>query len=251
MERFPEESWDPLDSRTPEWLVEATITDGARIPYASNYVFLLELSHDDAPGLGYGVYKPARGENPLWDFPPNLYRREVAAYRLSAALGWNLIPPTVEREIGLEYGVGSLQSYIPTDYRCTFFELREQYAETMRRFATFDWLANNADRKGGHILKGVGDQLWGIDNGLSFHEDEKLRTVIWDYTGDPIAPGLIADLARLARELGADGAARAMLSDLLSEAEIDVLQLRAEIIVSEARLPEPPQHRRSYPWPLI
>ena len=251
MDRFPEQSWDPLDERVPSWLASATVTDGARIPYASNYVFLLELQHDDAPILGYAVYKPGKGENPLWDFPPNLYRREVAAFRLSAALGWNLIPPTIEREAGMEYGVGSLQSYIPTDYTCTFFELREQYADDMRRFALFDWLSNNADRKGGHILKGVGDHLWGIDNGLSFHQEEKLRTVIWDYAGDQIAPELISDVEELILTLSEEGETTAALSELLSEGEIDVLRRRAELVIAERKLPEPPLGRRSYPWPLV
>ena len=251
MERFPEQSWDPLDDRVPCWLASATVTDGARIPYASNYVFLLELQHDDAPIPGYAVYKPGKGENPLWDFPPNLYRREVAAFRLSAALGWDLIPPTIEREQSLEYGMGSLQAYIPTDYSCTFFELREQYADDMRKFALFDWIANNADRKGGHILKGIGDQLWGIDNGLSFHQDEKLRTVIWDYAGEPIASTLIADVEELIPDLQCGGQAAAALEGLLSEGEIDLLRRRAERVLEEGRLPAPPPGRRAYPWPLV
>lgn len=251
MERFPEQSWDPLDERVPLWLLSASVTDGARIPYASNYVFLLELQHDDAPDLGYAVYKPGRGEHPLWDFPPNLYRREVAAYQLSSALGWNLIPPTVEREQDLEYGIGSLQAYIPTDYSCTFFELREQYADDMRRFALFDWMANNADRKGGHILKGMGDQLWGIDNGLSFHEDEKLRTVIWDYAGEPIAPALIADVEALIPSLEVGGMAAASLEGFLSDGEIELLRQRAARALEEGCLPAPPPGRRAYPWPLV
>ncbi len=251
MERFPEQSWDPLDERVQEWLSSGTVIDGARIPYASNYVFLLELQHDDAPTLGYAVYKPGRGENPLWDFPPNLYRREVAAFRLSAALGWNLIPPTVEREQGMEYGVGSLQAYIPTDYSCTFFELREQYANVMRRFALFDWLSNNADRKGGHILKGEDNELWGIDNGLSFHQDEKLRTVIWDYAGEPIDAESLNDVERLIPRLEEGGDAAESLVGLLSPEEIEVLRLRAELVVLERHLPSPPTGRRSYPWPLV
>ncbi len=251
MERFPEQSWDPLDDRVAGWMATATVSDGARIPYASNYVFLLELQHDEAPVPGYAVYKPGKGENPLWDFPPNLYRREVAAYRLSAALGWHLIPPTIEREAELEYGVGSLQAYIPTDYGCTFFELREQYADEMRRFAVFDWLSNNADRKGGHVLKGQADQLWGIDNGLSFHVDDKLRTVIWDYAGEAIPPALIDDVATLIPQLAPGGEAEAALSGLLSAEEIAMLQLRAELVVAEGHLPSPPSDRRPYPWPLV
>ena len=251
MERFPEQSWDPLDERVAGWLSTAEVTDGARIPYASNYVFLLELQHDDAPTLGYAVYKPGKGENPLWDFPPNLYRREVAAYRFSAALGWNLIPPTVEREEGLEYGIGSLQAYIPTDYSCTFFELREQYADDMRRFALFDWMANNADRKGGHILKGIGDHLWGIDNGLSFHQDEKLRTVIWDYAGEAISAELIGDVEELIPSLDGGGQAAVSLEGFLSEGEIELLRRRAERVLEEGHLPAPPSGRRAYPWPLV
>ena len=250
MERFPETSWDPQDARLPQWLAEAAVTDGARIPYASNYVFLLELEHAAAPSLGYAVYKPGKGENPLWDFPPNLYRREVAAYRLAQALGWALIPPTIARTDGLEYGAGSLQAYIPTDYGCTFFELRDEHPDEMRRFAVFDWLANNADRKGGHILRGADGQLWGIDNGLSFHEEEKLRTVIWDYAGEPIADALLADVAALAAFLQTEAAA-AHFAELLSEGEVAVLQRRAERVLTEARLPEPPVGRRSYPWPLV
>ena len=251
MERFPEQSWDPHDPRTASRLAEAEVTDGARIPYASNYVFLIELQHPEVEEAGYGVYKPDAGENPLWDFPPHLYRREVAAYRLSQLLGWGVIPPTVEREAGLEHGIGSLQAYIPTDYRCTFFELRDTQGEAMRRFAVFDWLANNADRKGGHILQGAEGSLWGIDNGLSFHVDEKLRTVIWDYAGEPIASELLSDVEALLPQLepGSDGAA--VFDGLLSADELGVLRDRAARIVREAVLPEPPSGRRPYPWPLV
>lgn len=251
MERFPQRSWDPGDPRTADWLCSAQVTDGARIPYASNYVFLLELRHPDSVDPGYAVYKPAKGENPLWDFPANLYRREVAAYRLSEALGWSLIPPTVERADGLEYGVGSLQAYVPTDYRRTFFELRDDFADTMRQFALFDWLANNADRKGGHVLIGDGDHLWGIDNGLCFHVDEKLRTVIWDYAGEPIPPQQLSDIERLSTALDDGGSAHTSLSGLLSEAEIAILATRARRVLEAGRLPEPPAGRRSYPWPLV
>ncbi len=251
MDRFPDHSWDPAADGIEAWLLEGGVVDGARIPYASNRVFLLELEHAAAPQAGYAVYKPGRGENPLWDFPPALYRREVAAYRLSRALGWSLIPPTVERGEGLELGVGSLQAYIPTDYRCTFFELREQYPERMRQFALFDWLANNADRKGGHILEGGAGQLWGIDNGLSFHVEEKLRTVIWDYAGDAIAEQWLADIEQLAAELEAGGPAHRALAELLSEQELETLRLRAVRALSERRLPDPPQHRRAVPWPLV
>ena len=251
MDRFPEQSWDPVADGIERWLIEGEVVDGARIPYASNRVFLIELQHGDVSEPGFAIYKPSRGENPLWDFPPELYRREVAAYRLSDALGWDLIPPTVEREDGLELGVGSLQAFIPTDYRCTFFELREQHADKMRQFAVFDWLANNADRKGGHILEGQAGHLWGIDNGLSFHVEEKLRTVIWDYAGDEIADELLSDIEQLAGELEPGGVAYASLVDLLADEELDVLRLRAARALAERHLPNPPQGRRAVPWPLV
>ena len=251
MDRFPDRSWDPLDAEIERWLLDGEVTDGARIPYASNGVFLLELRHADAPTPGYAVYKPSRGENPLWDFPPDLYRREVAAYRLSKVLGWDFIPPTVEREDGLELGIGSLQAYIPTDYGCTFFELRERHADRMRQFALFDWLANNADRKGGHILQDEAERLWGIDNGLSFHVEEKLRTVIWDYAGEPIADNLLADVAALAAQLEPGRRAQQAFAGLLSDPEIEMLLHRAERALTEARLPNPPPNRRAVPWPLV
>ena len=251
MDRFPDHSWDPAGDEIEDWLLHGEVVDGARVPYASNRVFIVELQHEAAPESGYAIYKPAQGENPLWDFPPELYRREVAAYRLSRALHWSIIPPTVKRADGLELGVGSLQAYIPTDYRCTFFELREQHAERMRQFALFDWLANNADRKGGHILEGEAGHLWGIDNGLSFHVDEKLRTVIWDYAGDEISEQLLSDVEQLAGDLEAAGPAHSALAELLTEQELEILRQRAMRALSERHLPNPPQNRRAVPWPLV
>ena len=251
MDAFPDRNWNPLDPDIERRLRESEISDGARIPYASNYVFLLELRVADVAEPGYAIYKPARGENPLWDFPPNLYRREVAAYRLSRELGWQLIPPTIEREDGLEYGAGSLQTYIPANYGCTFFELREEHPERLRQFALFDALANNADRKGGHILQAPDGGLWGIDNALCFHDEEKLRTVIWDWASEPISDDWLADIAALRDDLEAGGEARDSLAAYLGESEIGALIARAERLLAERRLPEPPQDRRSYPWPLI
>ena len=120
----------------------------------------------------------------------------------------------------------------------------------MRRFAVFDWLANNADRKGGHVILDADEHLWGIDQGLTFHVEEKLRTVIWDYTGDAIAPDLLADIEALAAQLP-DGDLALQLRDCLAPAEVETLGERAAAIVREGRLPEPPTDRRPYPWPLI
>jgi uncharacterized repeat protein (TIGR03843 family) len=250
MDRFPETSWNPEDDQIETLISTSAVRDSGLIPGASNYVFLLELE-GGAAGVGYAVYKPQRGEAPLWDFPPSLYKREVACYVVSEALGWKLIPPTVAREEGVEHGPGSLQLYIPTDHRCTFFDLREEYADVMRRFATFDWLINNADRKGGHLLQGDGGHIWGIDNGLSFHVEEKLRTVIWDYAGEPVPEALLPDIERFAVEMDPERALGLKLAAYLDPAELQMLKERALSIVREPVLPDPPDWRRPYPWPLI
>ena len=250
MDRFPETSWDPDDDQIEARIATAEVRDSGMIPGTSNYVFLLEL--DGGPsGIGYAIYKPLRGEAPLWDFPPSLYKREVACYVVSKALGWKLIPPTVAREEGVEHGAGSLQLFIPTDHRCTFFDLREEHADVMRRFATFDWLVNNADRKGGHLIQGQSGQIWGIDNGLSFHVEEKLRTVIWDYAGEPVPEALLPDIERFAAELEPETPLGQELGAYLDPDELEMLLERSRAILRDPVFPHPPDWRRPYPWPLI
>jgi hypothetical protein len=249
MDRFPDDSWNPARADVLALLAEAPIVDAGMIPSASNYVFLLALE-DTSAGRGYAIYKPGRGEVPLWDFPPELHRREYASYLLSEALGWHIVPPTVVREQGLEHGVGSLQLYIPHDQNRTFFDLRDDFPEEMHRFAVFDWLANNADRKGGHVIVDGDGHLWGIDQGLTFHVEEKLRTVIWDYASEAIAPALLADVEALGAQFP-DGEIALQLRDCLAPAEIERLRECAGEIVRVGRLPEPPKDRRPYPWPLI
>ena len=249
MDRFPTDSWSPTRADILSLLAQAPVVDEGLIPSASNYVFLVALE-DAGAGRGYAIYKPSRGEAPLWDFPPELHRREYASYLLSEALGWRIVPPTVVREQGLEHGVGSLQLYIPHDPDHTFFDLRDRFPEEMRRFALFDWLANNADRKGGHVILGADEQLWGIDQGLTFHVEEKLRTVIWDYAGEAVAPGLLAGVEAVAAHLP-EGDLALQLRDCLAPAELEMLRERAAAILREGRLPQPPTDRRPYPWPLI
>ena len=250
MDRFPTTSWDSDHPEIDALLAAATVCDTGLIGSASNYVFLLELQQTGmAPG--YAIYKPLRGETPLWDFPPAFYKREVACYLVSEALGWRLVPPTVEREEGLEHGVGSLQLYIPSERRHSFFDLRDEHAEAMRRFATFDWLVNNADRKGGHLIQQADGHIWGIDNALTFHLEEKLRTVIWDYAGQPVAAAPLGDIGGLAERLQPESALWRRLAPFLEAEEITMLRQRAEAILEERRLPHPPSWRRPYPWPLI
>ena len=147
--------------------------------------------------------------------------------------------------------MGSVQLYIPTNHNRTFFDLRDANADIMRQFATFDYLINNADRKGGHIIQGENGRIWGIDNGLSFHVEEKLRTVIWDYAGESIAPNLIGDLERLASEIIVNKPLKHSLSQFLDIDEIHMLRTRALAIIKNPLFPHPPNWSRPYPWPLI
>ncbi|HZA00484.1 MAG TPA: SCO1664 family protein, partial [Acidimicrobiales bacterium] len=172
-----------------------------RMPWSSNATFLVEVR---AGGRCLrAVYKPRRGERPLWDFPDGLDRREVAAYELSAWLGWDIVPETVLRDDGsLPYGAGSLQRFVPFDPEVHYFTLIEDESrhDTLRTICCFDVIANSADRKGGHCLVGEDGRMWAVDNGLTFHRETKLRTVIWDFGGQPIPDHLLADVQRLANE---------------------------------------------------
>ena len=212
------------------------------MPWSSNATFLVELETDGA--VGHAVYKPGRGERPLWDFPPALYRREIAAYLLSETLGWGLVPLTIEREG--PFGDGSLQDFVDADFDQHYFTLREDAAHhpRLKQICLFDLVANNADRKAGHCLLG-GGAIYAIDNGLSFHVEPKLRTVIWDFAGEPIAPQWIADLQRLV-----GGGLPDALAALLDRAERKALVARARRIVDDAVFPADGSGMR-YPWPLV
>lgn len=215
-----------------------------RMPWSSNGTFLVECTLDGRRTRG--IYKPHRGERPLWDFPDGLYRREVAAYELSAALGWDLVPLTVVRH-DAPLDVGSLQAFVDADFEQHYFTLLddESHHPTFRRLAAFDFVANNTDRKSGHCLIDGDGHVWGIDNGLSFHADFKLRTVIWEFAGDPIDDDALADLARLVDE----GLPEA-LGSLLGVFERDAVLARAKALVRNGELPTDPTGQR-YPWPLV
>ncbi len=212
-----------------------------RLPASSNATFLVEVVRDGTGVLA--VYKPARGERPLWDFPGGLYRREVAAYELSRALGWDLVPPTLAREGPL--GEGSLQLFVHADFGQHYLTLRREprHRDRLRRLCLFDLVANNADRKSGHCLLGPDGRVWAIDNALTFHAEPKLRTVIWDFAGEPIPGALLADLGRL--EQGVPGA----VARWLEPAERERLRERARALLRAARFPDDAEGR--YPWPLV
>jgi hypothetical protein len=196
------------------------------------------------------VYKPARGERPLWDFPEgSLAQREVAAYVISRALGWDLVPPTVLRPDG-PAGPGSLQLFVDADPERHYFRFNQAEKQRLRPAALFDLLINNADRKGGHVLLGESDHLWLIDHGVCFHVEDKLRTVIWDFVGEPIPGELLAGLRIFRRALKEDAALQAELAALLSAPELSALQARAGRLLRLKCFP-PPGAGRPYPWPLV
>jgi uncharacterized repeat protein (TIGR03843 family) len=213
-----------------------------RMPWSSNATFLVGVCLDDQSGDA--IYKPVRGERPLWDFPDGLYRREVAAYRLSEALGWGLVPETVLRG-DAPLGEGSLQRFVDADYSEHYFTLLEHelHHDQLRRMAVFDLLANNADRKSGHCLLTEDGHIWGIDHGVCFHDEPKLRTVIWDFADQPIDAATLADVARVAID-------PPVMDDLLSAREIAAFTRRAASVARLERFPNPGGDR-PYPWPLV
>jgi len=238
----------PADQRQPvadalTVLAEGEIEIRGRMPWSSNGTFFVTVSLDGEE-LG-AVYKPHRGERPLWDFPAGLYQREVAAYRLSQALGWSLVPETVLRTEA-PLGPGSLQRFVEADFEQHYFTLleNESHHPALRAMAAFDLVANNADRKGGHCLLDAGGHVWGIDHGLCFNAAPKLRTVIWDFMGDPIPAPLLEDLGRLTT------APPEGLETLLNRAEYQAVLRRAEAIVDLGVYPDPGDDR-PYPWPLV
>jgi uncharacterized repeat protein (TIGR03843 family) len=238
----------PQDSDALEFLQQAVMGESWLISNASNYTFLVELCWR-ARG-GYGVYKPRLGEAPLWDFPDNtLFLRECSAYEVSKLLGWDIVPPTVQREG--EFGIGSLQLYVPHGNRSTYFSLREVHPDEALRMAVFDVVVNNADRKGGHCFEALSGGIWGIDHGLTFHTQHKLRTVIWDFASQPVPETLQADLRKLMDCLEAPNAeATAPLRTMLAADEVNALRARTNRLLEAPILPEP-RNRRDLPWPLI
>jgi uncharacterized repeat protein (TIGR03843 family) len=235
------------EERALAFLAEGELELLGRIPWASNATILAQVTHGELEGLA--VYKPVRGERPLWDFPSGtLYRREVAAYLVSEQLGWRLVPPTLARDGPL--GVGSVQLYVDADPEVTAFELLADGDPTLPRIAAFDVVTNNADRKAGHCLAGQDGHVWAIDHGLCFHIQAKLRTVLWDLAGTELEAPVLADLEALAAEATGGGALAAGLGGLLEPSEVAALARRARALVRAGRLPAP-RGDRAYPWPLV
>ncbi len=226
-------------------LLEGELSIQGRMPWSSNGTFLTEICHDGETTLA--VYKPHRGERPLWDFPDGLYKREVAAYRLSEALGWGIVPETVLRDGPL--GIGSLQRFVPADFAQHYFTLYEEetgrWHDQLRTMCAFDLLANSTDRKSGHCLLGEDGRIYGIDNGLSFHHEFKLRTVIWEFGTERLPVPLLDDIAAFL-----DAGLPDDLAELLDALERDALLTRARAVLSGGCFPVDHTGRR-YPWPLV
>jgi len=216
------------------------------LPRSSNYTFLVRISDEQEQTLA--VYKPVAGEAPLHDFPKGtLAAREVAAYVLAQALGWPRVPPTVLRDG--PHGPGSVQHFVPFDPGEHFFTMQEARADEFRRVALFDVVANNADRKAGHCLLGEDGELFVVDHGVCFNVEPKLRTVIWDFVGEPIPPPMATDLRALASRLSS-GEVRDRLLELLGPAEVEATRARLDELLAAGRFPEPGPGR-PYPWPVV
>lgn len=215
-----------------------------------NYTFLVKVQPEGGESF-LAVYKPQQGEQPLWDFPENtLAHRETAAFLVSQALGWDLVPPTVYRGDG-PFGSGSLQFFVDHDPNHHYFNFTDQDFQALRPVVLFDLLINNADRKGGHMIFGEDDQLWLIDHGLCFNVEEKLRTVIWDFAGEPIPEDLCATLNNFRHKLTSPSPLLDELEEHLSSEEIAALITRTEALLPCKHFPYPPQDRRAYPFPPV
>jgi hypothetical protein len=237
-----------IDAAIPPALVHGELELLGILPDSSNYAFLARAHGDGEDDSLLAVYKPQRGETPLWDFPEGtLHRREAAAYVVSRELGWPNVPPTVVRDG--PHGVGSVQVFIDYDPAEHFFTLEVERAEEFRKVAVFDLVINNADRKGGHCLLAPDGTIWLIDHGVCFNEEPKLRTVIWTFVGEPIEASLLADVQRFTEAL-ATGPVREGFSSLLTPAELDAMRERARAVVDAGTYPEPGPGR-PFPWPPV
>ncbi|MEX2080622.1 MAG: SCO1664 family protein [Dehalococcoidia bacterium] len=231
-------------------LLAAEFQETRQLWYSSNYVFLGQMCGPDGEQFAT-VYKPLRGEAPLWDFADGtLYKREVAAYRLSRLLEWPFIPPTVARDG--PYGVGAVQVFVKHEEQSSYFDQREQedLLPQLKRMAVFDYIANNADRKGGHCLLDDDRRVWGIDHGLCFHEQYKMRTVMWDWVDEPIPEEFLAEAERGGHLIDAGADEAGGLLELLSEMETAAMLGRIESLLLARKFPPPGPHR-SHPWPLV
>lgn len=218
------------------------------LPNSSNYTFLARVSAPDGDEA-LVVYKPLRGESPLWDFTEgSLGLREVAACLVATKLGWPNVPPTVLRE-GPE-GTGSVQLFVPFAPQEHYFTLQDRHPDEFREIAAFDLVVNNADRKAGHCLLGGDGRIWAIDHGVCFHAEPKLRTVIWEFMGQPVPRSLIDDVGALGEALRKGVFPCEQLAGLLTTDEVAALIRRIDALTDDPVFPAP-TGERPYPWPPV
>ena len=214
-----------------------------RMPHSSNATLLCTITHEDRTVRA--IYKPMKGERPLWDFDPGLHRREVAAYRLSVAMGFDFVPPTVLRDG--PFGEGSVQLFIehdPSLHYFTLIESREDLHHALRLICAFDIVANNTDRKAGHVIVDEEDHVWGIDHGVCFSAEFKLRTVMWEFATEPLPDAVATAVAAVADGVPLD------VATLLSDEEVAAMIERANWLRDGGHFPVDQSGSR-YPWPLI
>jgi len=226
-----------------DFLDSADLEIVGRMPTSSNATYLVTVTHGER--VGHAIYKPLRGERPLWDFEPGLHRREVAAYRLSQAMGLDVVPATVLRDG--PSGEGSVQWFVEADFERHYFTLyaeQPELHEQLMAIAAFDFVANNTDRKAGHCLLDRQGRVWAIDHGLCFAADFKLRTVIWDFGGQPLPEVLCRAVEPLTRQVPLEVAA------LLADDEVEAIGERARWLLDRSVFPID-RSGRLYPWPLI
>ncbi|CAG0928883.1 hypothetical protein TFLX_01123 [Thermoflexales bacterium] len=221
------------------------------LPWGSNYTFLVNVTLGELQTAA--IYKPREGERPLWDFPDGtLCQREVAAFVVSQALDWFIVPPTVLRDG--PHGIGMVQFYINCNPEEHFFTLQEEtrFHDQFKQIALFDLLINNADRKSGHCLRDEQDHIWAIDHGVSFAVEPKLRTVIWEFGGQPIPVRWVETLKEFRTRFSQrdDPAIRA-LSQLLDKRELAALKRRTDQIIQMGCFPKPQPGYRQIPWPPV
>lgn len=215
-----------------------------RMPNSSNATLLVTVRSGETEAKA--IYKPGKGERPLHDFPSGLYRREAAMFRLSDALGWSVIPPTTVAEG--PFGEGSVQAFVNADFDEHYFTLFDDGIgiEDLQQLCLLDLIANNTDRKSGHCLLAGDGHIYGIDHGLAFHQQWKLRTVLWDFVDDPIPAAMLDDVTALVESgLPED------LAALLSPLEADAALVRARAVAGLETFPADDTGGQRYPWPLV
>lgn len=229
------------DQSVHDIILQGEIVSCQLTPLGSNYTFVVQIQLGDRTSLG--IYKPRDGESPLWDFPSGtLYKREYAAYLLSQHLGWDFIPYTTIRDG--PYGIGTVQLFVEHDPKQNYYTLTESSAGQLKTIACFDLVANSTDRKPNHLLLDAEERLWSIDHGLTFHADTKIRTVIWDFCGQPIPKKLLKRLSTLSEELENPQGSLKELQETIHPDEMAALARRVEWVISEGVYPGMPGSNR-------